>query len=75
MLSMAKRKPKSDAVRIPTFKELRALRTRLGLTQQAAADKIGVARKTWMYWESPIRPDQPSATAAKLIELLAKGLL
>jgi DNA-binding XRE family transcriptional regulator len=65
----------SGAVHIPTPEELRALRERLGLTQAEAADKVGVARRTWMYWENPARDRRPSSSHAKLIKLLADGKL
>jgi DNA-binding XRE family transcriptional regulator len=65
----------SEAVRIPSPAQIRRVRTRLGLTQAEAAEKVGVARKTWMYWESDTRNRQPSKAAAKLIALLAQGKL
>ncbi len=58
-----------------TPRQIRAIRLKLGLTQEQAAAKVGVARRTWMYWESPARPDRPSASALKLIRLLAGGTL
>lgn len=65
----------SEEVRIPSPAQIKRIRTRLGLTQAEAAEKVGVARKTWMYWESPSRNRQPSKAAAKLIALLAAGKL
>lgn len=65
----------SEDIKIPSPAQIRRIRTRLGLTQAEAAEKVGVARKTWMYWESPARARQPSKTAAKLIALLAAGKL
>ena len=65
----------SKDISIPTPRELRALRRRLGLTQKQAAEKIGVARRTWMYWETPSRDRRPSRAHAKLIALLTDGKL
>jgi DNA-binding transcriptional regulator YiaG len=65
----------SEEVRIPSPAQIRRIRTRLGLTQAEAAEKVGVARRTWMYWETPARERQPSKAAAKLIALLAAGKL
>jgi DNA-binding transcriptional regulator YiaG len=65
----------SEAVRIQSPAQIRRIRTRLGLSQAQAAERVGVARKTWMYWESETRGRQPSKTAAKLIALLAAGKL
>jgi DNA-binding transcriptional regulator YiaG len=65
----------SEAVRIQSPAQIRRIRTRLGLSQAQAAERIGVARKTWMYWESETRGRRPSKTAAKLISLLAAGKL
>ncbi len=58
-----------------TPRYIRAVRVRLRLTQQQAADKIGVARRTWMYWESPKRGQAPSPAAARLIRMLDEGKL
>ena len=52
---------------------IREIREQLGLTQAQAAERIGVARRTWMYWESPGRHQAPSPAAAKLIQMLADG--
>lgn len=65
----------SEEVRIPSPAQIRRIRLRLKLTQAEAAEKVGVARKTWMYWESSSRDRQPSRAAAKLIALLAAGRL
>lgn len=68
-LTMAKKKPKSSW----TPAKIRKLRESLGLTQAEAAERIGVARRTWMYWESETREQSPSPAAARLIRLLAEG--
>ena len=49
----------------PWPKRLKALRERHGLTQAAAAAKVGVAMRTWISWENDHR--QPSGPAALLI--------
>jgi DNA-binding transcriptional regulator YiaG len=58
-----------------TPRHIREIRQQLGLTQAQAAEKIGVARRTWMYWESPTRGQAPSPAAARLIRLLEAGRL
>jgi DNA-binding transcriptional regulator YiaG len=70
MLTMAKRR--STPLTPARIKEIRE---RLGLTQAQAAERIGVARRTWMYWESPARGQRPSPAAVSLIHLLAEGKL
>lgn len=65
-------KKRSDTL---TPKQIRAIREKLKLTQAEAADKIGVARRTWMYWESEARGQAPSPAAARLIKLLEQGKL
>ncbi len=53
--------------------KIKALRKRLGLTQVQAAEKIGVAPRTWISWENNHRT--PSAAAVKLLQLLSQGSL
>ena len=48
-------------------KRLKALREAHGLTQAAAAEKIGVALRTWISWENAHRA--PSGPAEKLLRL------
>jgi transcriptional regulator with XRE-family HTH domain len=64
-----------EEVRIPSPAQLRRIRDRLGLSQAQMAAKVGVARRTWMYWENPRRNRHPSKSHAKLIALLADGKL
>lgn len=45
------------------------VRAAMGLSQRGFAEEIGVARKTINNWESGTAP---SATALKMLELLAK---
>ena len=59
--------------RVPSADEIRALRLRLGLTQQQAADRLRVHRVTWVRWETGV--DQPSQQSSWLLRLLRDGLL
>lgn len=52
------------------FGPIRALRASLGLSQEAAARKIGVALKTWYAWESGLQ--QPRRTQLEAIANLIK---
>lgn len=70
MQMMAKKR--SDTL---TPSKIREIRESLGLTQAEAAERIGVARRTWMYWESKTRGQSPSPAAARLIRLLQEGKL
>jgi DNA-binding XRE family transcriptional regulator len=54
-------------------KRLQALRDRLDLTQEDAAGRIRVARRTWHMWETGQAKPQPSYLL--LIEMLEKGQL
>ena len=60
---MAKRPTKPKPARKPTGSStapspawtpaaIRALRERLGLTQTAAAEKVGVTQRAWLSWET-----------------------
>lgn len=62
---MAKKKPKH----IGDFwrDRLRALRDKHGLTQAAAAQKVGVALRTWISWEN--RHREPSGPALQLLRI------
>jgi transcriptional regulator with XRE-family HTH domain len=55
-----------------TGKEVRAIRTRLKLTQQELADKVGVTRVTVARWELSLMGIRESA--ARLLQLLAERL-
>jgi transcriptional regulator with XRE-family HTH domain len=37
------------------IEQLKTYRARAGLTQQEAAEAVGVARETWAFWESGAR--------------------
>ena len=51
-------------------KKLAKLREDSGLTQEQAAEKIGVVRETWGAWE--VGTKKPSQTCLKLISLIFK---
>jgi DNA-binding XRE family transcriptional regulator len=68
MMLMEKRGDKTD-----WRKKLKEIRERLGLTQEAAAAKVGVSKHTWICWENHQR--NPSSTARILIEQLSDGKL
>lgn len=51
-----------------TPSDLKTLRAKLGLSQQALADRLGVARNTVTRWEMGLHPISP--TAQKLLRLL-----
>lgn len=53
-----------------TGEEVRAIRKRLGLTQQELADKVGVARASVARWEIGAMGIRESA--ARLLRMLAK---
>lgn len=36
----------------PTKEQIKETRKQAGLTQQTAADKLGVTLRTWSYWET-----------------------
>lgn len=55
--------------------EIRALRLRLKLTLQEAAEKVGVAWRTWYGWELKSQKRKPSPSHVILLRLLEKGLL
>lgn len=58
-----KKKPKIDVNPWPA--KLRDLRERLGLTQAEAAEKAGVALRTWISWENAHRV--PGRLASNLL--------
>jgi transcriptional regulator with XRE-family HTH domain len=54
-----------------TAEELKALRARIGLTQEELAQKLGVARNTITRWEMGIRGiPEPVARLAQLLDVL-----
>ncbi len=72
MTDMAKRKLKRKAVRIPKPAEILRERKRLGLTQEKAAEKIGVSRRSWVAYE---QGDPIPAPVAILMSLLFDGTI
>ncbi len=52
---------------------VRALRTRLGLSLEEAARKVGVRPRTWLSWELASQGRKPSASAMILLRWLDKG--
>lgn len=40
----------------PTPKEIKALRTKAGLTQRQCAQLLGKTTRAWQYWEAGKRP-------------------
>ncbi len=67
MIGMAKE------VKIPTPKEIKKIRVKLGLTQAEAAEKVGSAQGIWAAWETGRR--KPSRQSALLIDLLKRGII
>jgi len=74
MAIMTKRKPKPKPVPDPPSwaDKLRSLRERWGaggrpLSQEAAAERLGVTRRTLIYWESGTQ--EPAGAACVLIGL------
>ena len=55
-----------------TKADFRALRERVGLSQLALADELGVAGRTVRRWESPDWPDPPADAWELLDEALAR---
>jgi DNA-binding XRE family transcriptional regulator len=48
---------------------MHAIRERLGLTQEQAAEKIGVTRQTWIRWETGARkPSKPYLILFDMLE-------
>jgi DNA-binding transcriptional regulator YiaG len=70
MMLMARKRRTSNPW---TPRRLKALRSRLGLTQAAAAAKVGVATRTWIGWENGYRT--PSPSAAMLLQMLSENRL
>lgn len=50
---MAKKKPKAEVAAWPD--RLKALRAKYSLTQVEAAERVGVAARTWISWENDQR--------------------
>ena len=65
--------PKRKRERIPTAKQILALRKRLGLTQAEAAAKVRVNQNVWSDWEADNK--KPSQQSAYLLRLMAEGNL
>lgn len=53
-----------------TPEQILAIRTRLDLTQAEAADKVGVARRTWQDWERGVA--MMPVPVARLLDCLQK---
>jgi DNA-binding transcriptional regulator YiaG len=71
-MSVATKKPRkpapSDRPPNPWPARLSVLRKRLGITQVAAAARLGIPTRTWIAWENGQR--QPRGPSARLIELV-----
>lgn len=65
---MAKKRPAN-----PWPAKLKALRERQGLTQAQAAQRTGVALRTWISWENDHR--RPSGPAQQLLKHAFPGLI
>lgn len=65
MVGVAKRK----AIKIPSPEEIRKIRGKL--TQEEAAEKVGVGQGVWSDWESGKR--RPSRQSALLLDLLRRN--
>ena len=63
----------ADKKKNPWPKKLKALRSRLNLTQAAAAQRAGVAQRTWISWENDQR--RPSGPTTHLLKLRFPGLI
>ncbi len=53
-----------------TAEEVRELRNRLGLTRAQAAEKVGVAPRTWLGWELPSQNRRPAGSCKILLDML-----
>lgn len=51
---------------------LKTLRELVGLSQQQAADLVGVSLRSWQYWESPTGPNAKPDVAAALVGRLTR---
>lgn len=68
MLMAKKKKPAGD----PAWRaRLKALREKHGLTQAQAADRAGVALRTWIAWENVHR--KPGRLALRLLAVAFPG--
>lgn len=67
MLAMAK-SPKKRIVYTP--KKIRELRELNGWTVAYCAEQVGVAERTWRYWELPKQNRFPSPSHVILLDLL-----
>lgn len=74
MATVAKKKPTpARKPANPWPAKLAALRARLGLTVEQAAERVGVKPRTWQAWEQPSQRRAPSPSHAILIGLLERG--
>ena len=72
MLSIMPKSPRKK-VRIPTPDEIRAARKLYSLTQEKAAHRCGISRRSWVAYEKgEVKPSRPVAI---LIWLLMAGKL
>jgi len=51
--------------------EIKRIRTRLGLTQAQAAERVGVTVRTWNSWECA--RDVPAIQSVMLLRMLSEG--
>ena len=72
MAAMAKEPKKPKLSKPPpsyTPAQLRTLRERLDLTQEQAAAKVGVSRRTWAGWEGgEVKPPKPLLILIQLLD-------
>ena len=61
----------AGTVEIPTAAQVKAIRTKLGLSQEQAAARIGMSRRTWQDYERG--EIDLTTSAALLIRLLEAG--
>lgn len=73
MIAVMAKKRKPAAPANPWPERLLAIRARLKLTQEQAAERIGVSQGAWAAWESRTALRTPSRQSVTLIELLEAG--
>lgn len=65
--------PNKRASNAPSAKAIKAERERRGLTQEQAADMLGISRRMWFYYEAAPRKKSPSVAAGLLLRLFVDG--
>lgn len=75
-LATGKADPKGYRVHVPAHVDVKAIRTKLGMTQEAFAARFGFNINTLRHWEQGIRqPESPARAYLLVIERAPKAVL